>query len=491
MMRSRSGRVRFAGMWSVLTIAVSVTEAAAPPSSPYLGYAYRYADAMLEKGRDTHGPVKTGLFLSALDRATMAPLTTRPAAPGGIRREDRVGPPWEELVGANPQLDENFLRLLYVLRGLSSQAKYADAADQELKWFLENAASKETGLLPWGEHMFWNVMTDEANPKDKGAVHEFSRPWVLWPRCYELAPEASKRFALALWEHQIANQKTGAYDRHASYWQHGPRDGKDFPRHGGFYIRTWAEAYAHTREEVFLKAIDTLLTRFEKKRHPQTGFIEWTTGSTDGGPELSLAIDCDGAARGVPEPMRSRLRQFAAREDELFCSLPHDLKGTKAFVTQCDRATGKPKENAWTTLWQAQYGGATTAGMGMLCVARYENTGLTGYRDLIVGAADAYLDSLPDEDMDAWPGTFGHAISLELAGWRATARRAYLDRARELGLLAAQLFFQDNPLPRASLKTGHYETITGADTLALALVEVHLSSLHITAVRTPDNTIDR
>ena len=53
------------------------------------------------------------------------------------------------------------------------------------------------------------------------------------------------------------------------------------------------------------------------------------------------------------------------------------------------------------------------------------------------------------------------------------------------------LFFQDNPLPRASMKTGHYETITGADTLALALVEVHLASLHITAVQAPDNTIDR
>jgi len=57
--------------------------------------------------------------------------------------------------------------------------------------------------------------------------------------------------------------------------------------------------------------------------------------------------------------------------------------------------------------------------------------------------------------------------------------------------MAIELFFQDNPLPRASLKTGHYESITGADTLALALVEVHLASLQITAVRAPDNTIDR
>ena len=44
---------------------------------------------------------------------------------------------------------------------------------------------------------------------------------------------------------------------------------------------------------------------------------------------------------------------------------------------------------------------------------------------------------------------------------------------------------------RASLKSEHYEAITGADTLALALLELHLNILHITAARCPPNTIDR
>ena len=42
------------------------------------------------------------------------------------------------------------------------------------------------------------------------------------------------------------------------------------------------------------------------------------------------------------------------------------------------------------------------------------------------------------------------------------------------------MFWQDNPLPRASLKTGHYETITGADSLALALLEVHAATHGLT-----------
>lgn len=466
------------------------------PSSPFLGVVYRYADAMLQHGRDTFGPQKSALFLSALDRGTLKPLSERSPAPAGVREGDRVGVAPGPLVGANPQHDENLLRVLYTLTGLSGKRDYADAADAEMKWFLENARSPATSLLPWGEHMSWNVLTDEPMPgRERGgpvAVHEFARPWMLWDRCFELSAEASHQFALGLWSHQIADHSTGAFDRHAAFYEHGPRDGMDFPRHAGFCIRTWAVDYSHTKDPTMLSAIEALLGRFEKKRHPQTRLIEHRTGDPHAMPasSLSLAIDCDGAARRVPQPVSSRLRTFATREDEVFCAVPHDLKGEAGFVTSVEKATGKLVGDA-TPLWEARYGGYTTAQVAMMCVARYENTGKTGYRDLIIQAAEAYLKSIPRDDIDIWPMTFGHAISLQLAAWRHTARVEYLDSARALGNLAVEKFWQDNPLPRASSKTEHYESITGADSLALALVELHLSILHITAVNCPSNTIDR
>ena len=77
------------------------------------------------------------------------------------------------------------------------------------------------------------------------------------------------------------------------------------------------------------------------------------------------------------------------------------------------------------------------------------------------------------------------------AAWRSTAKQDYFECARQLGEFALAKFFDSGPLPRASVKSEHYETVTGADTLALALVELHLEILHITAVRYPPNTIDR
>jgi len=399
------------------------------PKSPYIAAVYRYADTMLAKGRDTFGPQKTGLLLSTLDRTTLAPLTNLPAASAGVQAHDRVN-------GANPEHDENLLRLLYTLSELTTKPVYREAADAEIKWLLENTGS------PFSRR---DLIQDEPIAGGGGSF----RPWMLWDRCFDLAPEPARKFALTL------------------------KDQSDSARRAGFRMRTWAVAYARTKDEAFLKSITAMLDRFEKmgdSENPNTASM------------LSFAIDCTGAAHRVPEPLASRLRAFAAREDTAFCALPHDLKTKGGFVTVSD---------VRTPLWMAGPGGVTTAQVGMMCVSRYENSGHLGHRELMHAAADAYLKSMPAAEDDVWPATFGHVISLQLAAWRSAARQVYFDRARELGDAALERFFGQNALPRASLKSDHYESLTGADTLALALLELHLGVLHITAVRCPSNTIDR
>ncbi len=440
----------------------------------FLGIVRRYADTMIERGRDAYGPQKSGLFLSALDRATLAPLAVRPAAPAGIRREDRPGRAWSALTGANPHLDQNLLRILYTLGEITGDARYARAADEEIGWFFANTMSPATGLLSWGEHLSWDVMMDRAVSGGDVMMHEFARPWTLWDRSFALAPEASRKFALGLWEHQIANHKTGGFDRHAPYFEHGPVDGKDFPRHAGFYIGTWSHAWKCTSDETFLRAIETLLGRFEKKRVQKDGSMAATIGP----------LDCETAAALVPEPLQSRLRSFAAKEDEiLLAELRKQVEAPLNSTDREPRAARPPK-------WSSGYSASTLASTAMFCLARHEQTQNPAYRDLLVAIADAYLGSRPEEDLDAWPMSFAHAISAQVAAHRLTSRRVYLEEAHQLARSAAEIFWQDNPLPRASRKTGHYETITGADSLALALLEVHAAA-HGLAIRIPLNTIDR
>ncbi len=367
------------------------------------------------------GRDSNGLFHSALDRNTLTPLTNRPAPPSGVRASDRVGTQNGPLIGSNPYHDENLLRLLSTLTDLSAKPHYRAAADAELKWFVES---------------------NESN------AGESFRPWMLWDRCFELTPAASQQFML----NRLQQIRTRAVDS---------------PRKAGFNIRALAVAHARTQDERFARAM--------------TGWLERFATNADFTP--SLAIDCDGAAQRLPEPMASRLRAVASHQDESFLSLGHDVKKRGGFISD--------RKDRRTLLWKAGSDIQTTAQIGMMCVSRYDNTGNVRYRDLIFGAADAYLDSLPADADDTWPATFGHAISLELAAWRHSADWKYMERARKLGDVAVEKFWGTNALPRASLKTDHYEAVTGADTLALSLLELHLQILHITAVRCPPNTIDR
>jgi hypothetical protein len=387
-------------------------------------------------------------------------------------------------------MDQNLLRLLYFLRGLSGEDRYWQAADDAIKWFLENAQSPTTGLLPWGEQMCWDAMADEAASSLEERTHEFSRPWMLWERCFELAPDETRRFALGLWKGHVMDEETGEFSAGADFDGASPRPAIESFRQAGFFIRCWAEAYAYTRDETFLRATDALVARYEKRRDPETGRFEFGSGPLGVCSALSMAIDCDGAARKVPEPLRTRLASLAASVDRSFLSLPHDLQDKHGFALSLG-PTAAEHADPYSKLWEGSTGRNTTAAVAMMCVSRYENTGRVGYGELIVAAADAYMESLPGDRVDAWPMTFGHAIRLELAAFRVTARRKYYDRAVELAGIAVESFFGNEALPRASLKSDHYESTTGADTLVLALAELRLTTAHITAVRAPANTIDR
>ena len=62
--------------------------------------------------------------------------------------------------GANPHLDENLLRVFYTLSEITGDKRYAKVAEEELTWFFNHTMSPKTGLLPWGEHLSWDVMFD-------------------------------------------------------------------------------------------------------------------------------------------------------------------------------------------------------------------------------------------------------------------------------------------------------------------------------------------
>ena len=420
---------------------------------------------------------------------------------------------------------------------MTGEKRYGEEANKALKWFFENCQSPATGLMAWGEHIGWEFEREAPGPvyKSKGkealAPHEFFGPWVFWEKSFMLAPASCATFARGLWDNQI-HEHSGHFSRHARWDQHNTHSGHEFPRHGGFYIGTWASAYEHTKDPIFLKAIDTLVDYFNNSSSKKTGAIpcsscDWVnkgkrwrlyidgrlynrkkdpleqspilagddtaetkairTQLLDKKPfrinimwpqsNLSLAIDLWDAAGKVPKALSGKMKARALKSDRIFLSLKHDFAPNgKGFVAGANVHTlERMSKGSWigTQVWATGYGKCTDAQVAMMCYLRYRQVGNEGFKKLTVDSASRYITSSPDLGITLYPGSMADAILHMLAAYELTGQQEYIERADYFGRQAVEIFMDENsPLPKASSEHDHYEAITGGDDLMMALLKL-------------------
>ncbi len=471
---------RLASMLIVLILA-----AESSPAADELVVVRAYADALITHAKDTYGRQTSPLFATTLDRETMQMIEPERAPPVyGLTERERV------VAGANPMHDQNLYQILYALTTLTGESRYAKEADASLRWFFSNCPSRETWLLPWGEHMGWDLKAERRIWKLGGTLHAFSRPWVLWPTIYMLEPGASLKFSKGLWEHQIGNQDTGNFARRAYYDTHGPGVNRDDPRHAGFYIATWGHALRELRDDRYLsdlslgtwslalenrrnewleRSIRKLVTYMAGRRSGESGAIAEDSGTPTTAEwwhgrlvrpvgTLSLAVDLWDASDTVSDEVAEEMRSLATHIDTTFLALPHDPDG-KGFVTGVDKyklAPFGPEGTLVSTDWFAEGERRTHAEVANLCAMRFGQTKERRFRSLVMRTARLYMTLEPDLENPGDPGllryiekvvggetplypvAIGQAIKLMINAYALSEDRRYLARAEHFGKLRSK-----------------------------------------------------
>ena len=497
----------------------------------YLKVVRNYADALLTHGRDTYGAIKSPLIATTLNRSTFEMLE-HDSAPSisGVRDRERM------VEGANPMHDQNLYQILYALTRLTGKEHYAREADRTLRWFLEHCADPTTHLFAWGEHMGWDFARDRRIWKIAGKLHEFFRPWALWDRCYLLDAKVSFLFAKGLWEHQIGDPETGNFSKHALYDQHGPSVNRDEPRHGGFYLATWAASFSEVQNARYLEdlslgtwsvvfaerrnrtldeAMETLTRYFESRRSPESQAIPadsgtplkaepWRSKLVLPVDNLSLAVDLGWSAERVESHLSTNMKLTASRIDSTFLKMAHDPAGA-GFLVEVDVYELNPygaEESRRSRPWIDRaienpfrdYGAFVVrshAAVANLCFERFQQTNKRGYHDLVLKTAKGYLGADPvvssvglpnvltralewviGGEASVYPRMMGQVIKLMLNAYELTGDRKYLNRADHFALWSIQIFVDDSPLPRASHRNDHYEAVTGGDAMMMAILEL-------------------
>lgn len=453
-----------------------------------------YAVTMINHGRDHYGKEHSPLFASALNRETMKLGTKEEfGSIEGVRETDRA------LGGANPLSDKDLLQILYKLTELTGDKKYAKEADKALGFFFSRCQSPATGLMCWGEHLYWDFNSEACAHAPKFDIHE-TEVWPFWDRCYKLAPNACWKFAIGEWDHQIFDKTTGDFSRHAKWSEHGPKSGFEFPRYAGQMIERWADAYRRKenlnreRREELLTAIKVLFHRMEENaKLTKSGYLPagrssegdhinvvWLTSN------LELARCLEIAAHLMDTELAARMKKFAFQQDMNFLSAPHKFDSIGGgFAVTLHAETGKPRVRSmnkpYTSEWGSGYGYGPHAGTANLCYQRYSKLSAEypdlahKYRSLMLVAANKYLESSPDTSQLLKPDVFSSVIELMLNSYETTGDRVYLDRATYFGQLGVEIFLSDGfALPRATNKNHHYEAMTGGPAFMYELLKIHL-----------------
>jgi len=479
--------------FSILNLVACTNTSNDKESEEFIIHVKKYADALIQYGRDEYGKMSSPLFASALNRKTL-----KLAQNGEIEEIEGVRVRDRSLAGANMIHDIDLFKLLYEISEVSGEKEYAEEADKAMQYFFNNCQSPATGLMCWGEHLYWDFLDDDCGYAPDYDFHE-AKKWPFWDQSYQLAPDASWKFIISEWDHQIHDKTTGDFSRHSRYSRHETFSGFDFPRYAGQMIERWADAYnrpenaSRPRKEELLHYIQVLFNRMqENMKLSESGYL--IAGRSSQGDHvnlvwlkhnLKLARCLETAVPTMKPELAEQMREFALKQDVDFLNAPHKLDSAGGgFAVTLHAQTGLPRSRSmnkpYSSTWSSGYGYGTHAGVANICYGRYQSLKsehvhlAQQYKNMVLLVSEKYLTSSPDTTILLKPNEFADAIELMLNAYELSPEKKYLDRSVFFARLGIDLFLNDDsPLPKATNQHNHYESITGGPAFMHQLLQLH------------------
>jgi len=316
--------------------------------------------------------------------------------------------------------------------------------------------------------MSWDVRADDVASDQRVACTSFPT-WMLWERCFALAPEQTHQFALGLRRFHVVDQSTGDISPSADI--DGPGTQQRRVVSGGWFSHPrWAAAYEHTHDQQFL---DAIVKYWDDMSDTSIRIPAKPVGTKMPGTASRIVDGYRQRRRGAPraEPLRTRLVRCATRIDERFCALPHDLAAARFLRSSPVRPrvhTRMPSLSYGTRRGEAEHHRHRC--LNVRVALREHGRVITG---VCRRGGRPVRVVTPQGGRGRLAHDLGHAVNIHLAAFRYTARAEYHLRAVELAAFATEQFLATARC-RGQPNMNHYESSTGGDTLALALAELHL-----------------
>ena len=200
--------------------------------SPRIEAVRRFADIVLEEGRDVYRDASTPMFVDGVNVDTREPV-----------RWQYGGESW---ICSNLASQQNLFRTLSALTNLTGDERYKQAAKDAIAWHFDHL-TRSCGLLQWGGHRFVDLAT--GNIVGEQDTHELKWSFPYYDLMWEVNPEATERFIKAFWNTHILDWELLDMNRHGRYgremgplWDNAYVGGEPFfPARGLTFLNTGSD----------------------------------------------------------------------------------------------------------------------------------------------------------------------------------------------------------------------------------------------------------
>lgn len=473
-------------------LALGLTASAPRPTPTYLDAVRSFADLLLQHAPDRFGPRHTAQWASVVD--THDGSVPRRGVPtvAGVRPHDRA------VGGSNAYQDLQTIGAFRVLSDLTGDARYRRAADAYLADALRYTTSPATGLLGWGEHLFYDVYEERVRVDSAFAVrpagnggfyHEFladTPPWAeFWVADSVRTAGAIRGVKYHFWG---PDAPRFLFNRHG-HWDkpvyQKPEISQPWIKHSGLQAYSFLFLAAKTRDPEALRMAEGSASLYWNHRNPQTALTPSCIGdprpeaqatSLSGTALLAYFLQ-KGSAWAPPDwklPQRAATL-LAAAETHCWDETRQTYRVGIATDGSAPPPASKRTGQTHLTAWVSGYGTANLFEVGRTASSLARQVSAEpAYRRLAERCARAARREPAPDTLVA--DNVGEAIHLNLDLYELTKKAEYLRAAGHYGQLALRHLYRRGWLVRRT-DDRFYEAKLGVGTVALALLRLHVHQL--------------
>lgn len=461
-------------------------------SGGYLQLIRPHYDRLIRVGVDQFGPAKTGLWLASVDlRQGGLPANPDPA----VKRTYRLihAPRGSTLYWEQPAVIA-----AYAVSRLTGDPRYRAAADRYLKDFLDRCVSPSNGLFLWGNHLYYDVVTDQIVAFSGGPYEARPLP-CAWDMFWAISPEQTERCIRAMGVQHVLDAATGLFDRHASVKATQPPTGPTTEAHpfleaGGVLVESLCWLSAQTgHQDPWLKERALLVARFSYgQRHAATGLLRnqpgkkrWDYYATT--TEVGLWANC--LLRATAYTKENEFRVMAREAVAAYLRHGWDAQAGR-YYGQLNCADGRPRKpdrtagsgadtvyqpGAYAELWEPLFPTHNyPMSLAEAALTLYQQTGDELFLQSVRRWAGMIARSTPANDgQGAYADQYGRCIHFLLRAARALDDASLFQQARQLAAEAVrQLHVEETQMFRSHPGEDRCDAVDGIGLLFLALLDL-------------------